>query len=103
MKKLIAALAVSLTLAGCAAAPEREPATPEQVQSAIEAADAARKQAASVGHEWRDTGKFIDQARKLLKEGKLDEALALAEKAQRQGELGYKQWQTAKSHGLNTP
>jgi rhodanese-related sulfurtransferase len=62
-----------------------------EVQKAIAAAEDARKMAASVGGEWRDTGKFIKKAQKLAEEGKLDEALKLATKAQRQGELGYDQ------------
>ena len=62
-----------------------------EVDKAIAAAEAARKQAASVGGEWRDTGKFIKQAQKLAEEGKLDEALKLAIKAKNQGELGYQQ------------
>jgi rhodanese-related sulfurtransferase len=62
-----------------------------EVEKAIEAADEARKKAASVGGEWRDTGKFIKEAQKLAEEGKLDDALELATKAKRQGELGYEQ------------
>jgi rhodanese-related sulfurtransferase len=62
-----------------------------EVEKAIAAADEARKKAASAGGEWRDTGKFIKEAQKLAEEGKLDEALKLAEKAKRQGELGYEQ------------
>ncbi|MCG6861399.1 MAG: hypothetical protein LJE70_09030 [Chromatiaceae bacterium] len=62
-----------------------------EVKKAIAAADTARKKAASVGGEWRDTGKLIDNAQKLAEEGKLDEALELANKAMRQGELGYEQ------------
>jgi len=62
-----------------------------EVDKAIAAADEARKKAASVGGEWRDTGKFIKEAQALADEGKLDEALKLADKAKRQGELGYEQ------------
>jgi hypothetical protein len=36
----------------------------------ITAAKDAQKQASSVGGEWRDTGKMIKKAEKLLKEGK---------------------------------
>lgn len=61
------------------------------VEKAIAAAEKAREQAASVGGEWRDTGKFIKKAQALAKEGRLDEALKLANKAMRQGELGYEQ------------
>ena len=59
--------------------------------AAIAAAKAAQKQAASVGGEWRDTGKMIKKAESLLKEGKNEEAAKLAEKAEAQGMLGYMQ------------
>jgi hypothetical protein len=60
-------------------------------EAAIAAAKAAQKQAASVGGEWRDTGKMIEKAEKLLKEGKNEEAARMAEAAEAQGMLGYMQ------------
>ena len=94
MKKLVSLAAATLLFTGCVSSPEEpmEPATAEDVSAAIEAAEAARKQAASVGHEWRDTGKFIDEARSLMEKGEYDQAMVLAEKAESEGELGYKQW-----------
>ena len=59
--------------------------------AAITAAKDAQKQAASVGGEWRDTGKMIKKAEKLLKEGKDDDAAKLAQMAEDQGMLGYMQ------------
>ena len=53
--------------------------------AAIAAAKEAQKQANSVGGEWRDTGKMIKKAEKLLKEGKTEEAAKLAEQAEAQG------------------
>lgn len=61
------------------------------VGKAIDAAKAAQKKAASVDGEWRDTGKMIKQAEELASEGKADEAIELAKKAQLQGEAGYEQ------------
>lgn len=58
-------------------------------EKAIAAAKDARKQAASVGGEWRDIGKMIKKAEKLLKEGKTEEAAKMAEAAEAQGMLGY--------------
>ena len=55
------------------------------------AAVAARKAAAKAGYEWRDTKKLLRQARKLAEKGKLEEAIALADRAKRQGELGLMQ------------
>jgi hypothetical protein len=62
-----------------------------KVQKLIDAADAARKEAASVGGEWRDTGKMIKKAKALLKEGNFVAAAKLANEAAKQGHLGYEQ------------
>lgn len=58
---------------------------------AIADADAARKKAASVAGEWRDTGKMIKKAKGLVAKGDFSAAIKLAGKAQQQGELGYDQ------------
>jgi hypothetical protein len=63
----------------------------KQAEEAIAAAEAARKKASSVGGEWRDTGKFIKEAEDLAKSGDFAAAIALADKARRQGEMGYEQ------------
>lgn len=60
-------------------------------EEAIAAAEAARKKAASVKGEWRDTKKMIKEAEELVKSGEFDEAIKKANKAKRQGELGYEQ------------
>ena len=62
-----------------------------KVQKLIDAADAARKQAAQVGGEWRDTGKMIKNAKALLEKGDFVAAAKLANKAAKQGHLGYEQ------------
>ena len=41
--------------------------------------------------EWRDTKKMIKEAEELVKSGEFDEAIKKANKAKRQGELGYEQ------------
>ncbi len=79
-----------------AAAPSGSaPATDEggaaKAEQAIADAEAARKKAASVGGEWRDTGKMIKEAQDLVKTGEYDKAIKLANQARRQGELGYEQ------------
>ncbi|MCP4283545.1 MAG: hypothetical protein GY792_03710 [Gammaproteobacteria bacterium] len=58
---------------------------------AIADAKDAQKQAKSVGGEWRDTGKMIKKAEKLLKAGKAKKAEELARAAEAQGMLGYMQ------------
>jgi len=44
-------------------------------------ADEMRKQAASMGYEWRDTGKLLKSADKANKAGKGDKAMSLVAKA----------------------
>jgi len=58
-------------------------------EAAIAAAKDARTHAASVDGEWRDTGKMIAKAEALLKEGKAEEAMKMAEAAEMQAMLGY--------------
>ena len=58
---------------------------------AIEAAEAARKKAASVGGEWSDAAQLITDAEGLAKSGQYGQAIELANQAKRQGELGYEQ------------
>lgn len=66
--------------------------------AAIATAKDAQKQAASVGGEWRNTGKMIKKAEKLLKDGDADKAAKLAEAAEAQGMMAYIQ---ATSQTLN--
>jgi hypothetical protein len=58
-------------------------------EGAISAAKDALMHADSVGGAWRDTGKMIAKAEALLKEGKPEDAMKLAEEAEMQGMLGY--------------
>lgn len=69
-------------------------------EKALAAAEAARKKAASVGGEWRDTGKFLKKAEATASEGDYTKAMKLAEKARRQGELGYEQALQEKDAGI---
>lgn len=77
------------------------PAQAADAVAAIAAAKDAQKQAATVDGEWRDTGKMIKKAEKLLKEGKTDEAAKLAAKAEAQGMLGYMQATSQTSDNLH--
>ncbi|TVO74829.1 SoxXA-binding protein [Sedimenticola selenatireducens] len=58
---------------------------------AITRAEAAQKKADSVNGEWRDTGKFIKNAKKAVEEGDYAKAIRLANKAESEGNLGYQQ------------
>lgn len=71
-------------------------------KATYEAAEAARKEAASVGFEWRDTKKMLKKAKEVAAGGDYDKAEKMAMKAKLQGELGVKQaaeqataWQSA--------
>jgi hypothetical protein len=95
--KLIRNLALAVALAGLsvgavqAAQDAAGDGKAAEFQAAIEKAEAARKKAASVGGEWRDTGKLIKQAQAAAKKEDYSTALKLAHEAFRQGELGYQQ------------
>ncbi len=67
-----------------------------------EAAEAARKKAASMSYEWRDTAKILKQAKAAADKGDYKTAEKLANKAKLQGEMAVAQakeqeqlWQSA--------
>lgn len=62
-----------------------------KAQKMIDDADKARKKAASVEGEWRDTGKIIEQAQASLSKGEHVKAMKLAAQAHKQGVLGFQQ------------
>ena len=78
-------------LAWCGAAAVASAADQSDFDMAYEAAVAAQQQAASVSGEWRDTGKFLKEAKKLAEAGDFEAAVKLARKAEQQGHRGYEQ------------
>lgn len=60
--------------------------------ASIAAAETARKAAAEVGYEWRDTAKLIKKAKELAAKGNSEEAIALAKKAEAQGKNALAQY-----------
>ena len=80
-----AALAVGVWAASVAANDEAT------FNAAYQAGVAARKAAAEVGFEWRDTRKMLKKAKKLAAKGEYEQAVELANRAKRQGELGVTQ------------
>jgi hypothetical protein len=97
-KNLLLATALTLSAGTYIATASAADMSAEQ---AIAAAKDARKQAISVGGEWRDTGKMIKKAEKLLKEGKAEEAKKVAEAAEAQGMLGFMQATSQTSDNLH--
>jgi len=69
-------------------------------EKAMTAAQEVRKKAAAVGGEWRDIGTFLEQAEQAAAKGDFATANELAEKARKQGELGYEQVMSQKDVGL---
>lgn len=97
MKKTLLLILFSLMLGACATtAPE--PTTPaptaDMASSAIAAARDARERAASVGHEWRDTGALIDDAAKAAEAKEYARAIELANQAERQGLAALEQYKS---------
>jgi hypothetical protein len=74
----------------------------QSFNASYEAADAARKKAASMNYEWRDTGKMLKKAKEAAAKGDYETAEKLANKAKMQGEMAAAQakeqeqlWQSA--------
>ena len=91
-RRLAATAAAVVLAAGAWGWASPAPANDEATfMAAYAAAVAARKAAAELGYEWRDTKTLLRQARKLAKKGEFEKAVALANRVRRQGELGVMQ------------
>lgn len=100
-KPFISALLLAGILGCVSCSAQQTSETPaEAFEKAITSADAARKKAASVGGEWRDTGKLIKKARAAAEKGDYEKAVKLANTAKMQGEAGYQQAMDQKDAGL---
>jgi hypothetical protein len=86
----VAASLLGASLAPVMAADAADPNV-AKAQQMIEKAEAARKQAASVDGEWRDTASIIKKAQAKLAEGDVVNAMKLAAQAHKEGVLGYQQ------------
>lgn len=100
VRKQLAVLLLASVLGNvsCASQPPKPDAA--SFEEAVTAAEAARKKAASVGGEWRDTGKLIKKARAAAEMGEYAKAVELATTARKQGELGYEQAMGQKNAGI---
>jgi len=99
LKNIAMMTVVAAVSAGCASTQQEQqeepkgnqtaaqPSGPSACEKALAGAEAARKKAASVGGEWRDIKKIMKKAKKAGG----DKCVKLANKAQRQGEIGYAQ------------
>lgn len=92
MKKSLLIASLALLASGCASNQAAQaPATPQSAASAIAAAEAASSKAASVGYQWRDTGKLIASAKKAEAAKQTAKAIELAQLALHQSENALKQ------------
>ncbi len=67
-------------------APASSAETEASFNDAYQAADRARKKAASLGHEWRHTRKLLKRAKAAAKKGDYDKAVRLANQARFEGD-----------------
>ena len=92
MKKTLFIASLALLASACANTQTAQiPATPENATSAIAAAEAASSKAASLGYQWRDTGKLIADAKKAVTAKDSAKAIELAQLALHQSENALKQ------------
>jgi hypothetical protein len=99
LSTIVAVMGASLLVAG---AGNTVAADEKSFNATYEAADAARKQAASMNYEWRDTGKMLKQAKEAAAKGDYETAERLANKAEMHGKMAVAQakeqeqlWQSA--------
>jgi formate-dependent nitrite reductase cytochrome c552 subunit len=90
---------LALTVAGCAemqtqpqaAAKPAAAAPTAEFNAAVANAEKEIAAAKKANNLWRDTEKFLDEAKKAMEAGKADEAVKLANKAMKQAQLAQKQ------------
>ena len=96
-----ALLAVMLSAGNLLAEPARKLQTVPGAKELIAQAEATRKEAASIGYEWRDTSALIKKAQTALEDGLegdaktlAQEALLESQQALKQGQYMQKNWQS---------
>jgi len=92
MKRLASAIAV-IALMGCATIATAEPSAKDLIADA----EKAVKKASNVNGEWRDSAKFIKEAKAALNDGDEGKAKKLAMRAKKEGEMGYEQANSQKN------
>jgi hypothetical protein len=69
-------------------------------QTSAQQVKQAQQQAASVGGEWRDSGKLMKKAREAAAQGDYAKAITLAERVRQQYQLGYQQAASQRNRDL---
>lgn len=92
---IVYAALLALTLSACGStgdmADQASAGGSADVEQLIKDAEAAVKKAGSVGSAWRDSSKFLKQAKAALSKGDVETAKKLAMKAKFEGEMGHQQ------------
>lgn len=101
MIKKITLLTISATLLFSANA--FSAATKAHAEKAIQKASMANSAAKKLGYEWRDTGKMIKAAKKMLSKKQYSKAIKTAKAAEDQGNMAVKQYhsETMRFNKLN--
>jgi hypothetical protein len=104
-KSFLLGACFALALGGCAemqtqTAPAKAPAASSAaLDETIANAEKEIAAAAKMHNLWRDTEKFLKEAKELKAEGKTDEAMKKAKKALKEAQLAQKQAMAEASHG----
>jgi predicted S18 family serine protease len=98
-KTLVGLVLAGLLATGCSMGTKS--ASLEDYNMALSDAKTAIAKASKVNYVWRDTGKLLKQAEQAAKAGDYNKATSLANKAKRQGELAFMQYQQQKDAGPN--
>lgn len=77
--------------------------TKDEFNTIYKEAETLAKKAASVGNQWRDTKKFLDQSKKAADGGQYEKAVALANKAKSEYEMAIKQVQANEDNLKSVP
>ena len=94
-KPLVGLVLAGLMAVGCSSGTK----TADDYNMALTDAKSAIAKVKNVGYEWRDTGKILKQAEEAAKAGDYNKATSLANKAKRQGEQAYLQYEQQKNAG----
>ena len=77
---------VLIAILSCSVAGASDQLTVDEFVAAFVAANDARKQARSLGHEWRDTAKLLRKAKETAEAGDLESAMIYVVEAQMQAD-----------------
>ena len=98
MKTAILVL-ISFLIASCASSPPKAPLTASEFATLLQNAKTSIDKAKSVGGEWADSRRLLEEAKSAAESGDMIKAEKLATLAKEQGRLGYEQTINQKNAG----